>query len=192
MFDQLLQLVREQAGQTLAANPNIPSSHNDALIGETTVSIEQGIQNALANGDLKQVLGLFSGKQDVSSSPVVQQISGNLIDRLKQHFNMDGQSASSLTGSLIPTIMGALVNKSQDSNSGFSLDGLIGSLTGGQPGGANFSSLLSKFAGGLDQDGDGDVDLDDLSAFFSKGAQTNVNKKGSGELGDILGKLFGK
>jgi hypothetical protein len=43
------------------------------------------------------------------------------------------------------------------------------SLTGGQAGGIDFSSILSKFQGGGDVDGDGDSDLQDIMAKFTGG-----------------------
>ncbi|RPD40151.1 hypothetical protein [Chitinophaga barathri] len=191
MLDQLVQLVRENAQETVVANPAIPNEQNDAVIGEATHSIASGLQDALANGNVKEVMGLFNSNGQVDSqNPLVNNISGNLISNLTQKFNLNSGAAASLAASLIPTVLGSLVKKTNDpSDNGFSLDGIFGSLTGGSTNGMNLGGLLGKFAGGLDKDGDGDVDMQDLMGMISNGAK---QQQGSGGLGGLLGGLFGK
>ncbi|MGN6511527.1 MAG: hypothetical protein ACTHLD_18830 [Chitinophaga sp.] len=191
MLDQLIQLVRENAQDTVVANPAVPNEQNDAVIGEATHSIASGLQDALANGNVKEVMGLFNSNGQIDSqNPVVNNISGNLISSLTQKFNLNGGTAASIAGSLSPAVLGSLVKKTNDpSNSGFSLDSIFSSLTGGSTNGMNLGGLLGKFAGGLDKDGDGDVDMQDLVGMISNGAK---QQQGSGGLGGLLGGLFGK
>lgn len=191
MLDQLVQLVRDSAQETVVANPDIPNEQNDAVIGEASHSIASGLQEALASGNVKDVMGLFNSNGQVdNSNPVVNNISGNLISSLKEKFNLNGSSAAAIAGSLIPSVLGSLVKKTNDpSDNGFSLDGIFSSLTGGSSQGLNLSSLLGKFAGGLDKDGDGDVDLQDMMGMISNGAK---QQQGNGGLGGLLGGIFGK
>ncbi|MGX5818409.1 hypothetical protein ACWKWU_09450 [Chitinophaga lutea] len=191
MLDQLVQLVRENAQQVVVANPAVPNEQNEAVIGEASHSIAQGLQDALANGNVKDVMSLFGSNGQVdNNNPVVNNISGNLISSLTQKFNLNSGAAASLAGSLIPTVLGSLVKKTNDpSDNGFSLDGIFSSLTGGSTNGINLGSLLGKFAGGLDKDGDGDVDLQDMIGMISGGAKQQQN---NGGLGGLLGGLFGR
>ncbi len=191
MLDQLIQLVRENAQDAVVANPAVPNEQNDAVIGEATHSIASGLQDALANGNVKEVMGLFNSNGQIDSqNPVVNNISGNLISSLTQKFNLNSGAAASIAGSLIPSVLGSLVKKTNDpSDSGFSLDSIFSSLTGGSTNGMNLGGLLGKFAGGLDKDGDGDVDMQDLMGMISNGAK---QQQGSGGLGGLLGGLFGK
>ena len=191
MLDQLVQLVRDSAQETVVANPAIPNEQNDAVIGEASHSIASGLQEALASGNVKDVMGLFNSNGQVdSSNPVVNNISGNLISSLKEKFNINGSSAAAIAGSLIPSVLGSLVKKTNDpSDNGFSLDGIFSSLTGGSTQGLNLGGLLGKFAGGLDKDGDGDVDLQDMVGMISNGAK---QQQGNGGLGGLLGGIFGK
>jgi len=192
MLDQLVQLVRENAQQNVVANPAIPNDQNDAVIGEATQSIAAGLQNALANGNVREVMGLFNSDGQVdNNNPVVNNISGNLIGSLTEKFGLNSGAASSIAGSLIPAVLGSLVKKTNDpSDNGFSLDGIFSSLTGGSTNGMNLGGLLGKFAGGLDKDGDGDVDLQDLMGMISNGAKQQQSSGGG--LGGLLGGLFGR
>lgn len=191
MLDQLVQLVRDSAQESVVANPAIPNEQNDAVIGEASHTIASGLQEALASGNVKDVMGLFNSNGQVdNSNPVVNNISGNLISSLTEKFNLNGSSAAAIAGSLIPSVLGSLVKKTNDpSDNGFSLDGIFSSLTGGSSQGLNLGSLLGKFAGGLDKDGDGDVDLQDMVGMISNGAK---QQQGSGGLGGLLGGIFGK
>jgi len=191
MLDQLVQLVRDSAQETVVANPAIPNEQNDAVIGEASHSIASGLQEALANGNVKDVMSLFNSNGQVdNSNPVVNNISGNLISSLTEKFNLNGSSAAAIAGSLIPSVLGSLVKKTNDpSDNGFSLDGIFSSLTGGSSQGLNLSGLLGKFAGGLDKDGDGDVDLQDMMGMITNGAK---QQQGNGGLGGLLGGIFGK
>lgn len=191
MLDQLLQLVRENAGEAVVNNPQVPNEQNDAVIGEATQSIAGGLQNALAEGQIGDVMSLFNGDGQVDDqNPVVNNISGDLIGNLTKKFNLDGGTAASIAGSLIPKVLGSLVNKTNDPNdNGFSLDGIFSSLTGGSTQGINLGGLLGKFKGGLDKDKDGDVDMQDLVGMISNGAK---QQQSGGGLGGLLGGLFGK
>lgn len=189
MLDQLVQLVRENAQESVVANPAVPNENNDAVIGEASHSIAEGLQSALANGNVSEVMSLFNGKSSPDgANPLVNGIQGNFVKNLMEKFGLNSGAASSLAGSLIPSVLGSLVKKTNDpGDSSFSLDGIIGSLTGGSASGFNLGGLLGKF--GLDKDGDGDVDMQDLTAMISKGAQ---QQQSSGGLGGLLGGLFGK
>lgn len=191
MLDQLLQLVRDNAQDAVVANPAVPNDQNEAVIGEATKTVATGLQDALASGNLKDVMALFNSNGQVdNNNPVVNNISGNLIGNLQEKFNLNGGTAASIAGSLIPAVLGSLVKKTNDPNdNGFSLDGIFSSLTGGSTQGLNLGGLLGKFAGGLDKDGDGDVDLNDLTSMISNGAK---QQQSGGGLGGLLGGLFGK
>lgn len=191
MLDQLVQLVRENAQQTVVANPAVPNEQNDAIIGEASHSIAAGLQDALARGNVQEVMGLFNSNGQVdNSNPLVNNISGNLISSLTEKFNLNSGTAASIAGSLIPAVLGSLVKKTNDpADNGFSLDGIFSSLTGGSTNGVNLGSLLGKFAGGLDKDGDGDVDMQDLMGMISNGAK---QQQSNGGLGGLLGGLFGR
>lgn len=201
MLEQLMQLVQENAQESVVNNPAVPNENNDAVIGAATQSITAGLQDELANGNGMEVLGLLGDKGGNGvadqSNPLVNKISGNFIDSLLQKFNMDKGAATQLAATLIPTVLSSLVQKTNDpNNSSFSLPGILNSLTGGKAAGLNLDGILGQFKGGLDANGDGQVDLKDLMGALSGGAkeqqaQQSQGNEDSGGLGGMLKNLLG-
>jgi len=182
MLENLLNLVKEHAGDAVIHNPAIPDEQNDAVVQEASGSIISGLQGALAGGNIKDVLHLFSGSQDAAQSAVAQNIQGGFIQNLVSKFGIDPSQASNVGGSLIPQVLQNLVHKTNDPNdSSFDEQGILNNLSGGKTAGVDVQGLLGKFKGGLDKDGDGDVDLQDLQSALS----------GAGQGGGLLDKVKG-
>ena len=174
MLDNLINLVKGQAGESIINNPAIPNERNEEVIEQTGNSIAGGLQNILQSGGLKDVLKLFGGQETAGAdNPVVKGVSGNVIQDLMSRFGMDQQSAGNVAGNLVPNVLQQLVNKTNDpSDNGFSIQGIFDQLSGGRSQGFDIQSLLGKVTqGGLDRDGDGDTDLQDVMAMFSGGGQ---------------------
>jgi len=185
MFEQLTQLV-QQFGQDAVVNNNaVPNEHNDAVIEEAGNSIFSSLQKMASGGGIDQLAGLLNGNnaQD-SSNPAVQQITQQLTGSLGEKFGLDSNAAAGIAGSIIPKVLGGLVNKANDPNDSFQLTDLIGAISGGGAQSSGIMDAISKYGTqfGLDQNADGKVDLSDAMAAT----------KSSGGIGGLLGKLFGK
>ena len=185
MLDNLLNLVKQHAGGSIINNPAVPNEKNEEAVAVAGDSITGGLQQLLSQGGIKQVLSMFSGKQDINpENPAVQQVSGNVVQNLMDKLGLNQQQAGSVANGLVPDVLKNLVNKTNDPNDGsFDIQGIFNSLSNGGTSGLDVQGLLGKFKGGLDQDGDGDVDLQDLTAAFSS--------KGGGGVMDKLKGLFG-
>jgi hypothetical protein len=194
MLEELLNLVKENAQGAVVNNPAVPNEQNDAVMHAATASITSGLQEEMANGNTSQVLSLLGGNSAADpQNPVVNRISGNFVGTLLEKFHLPAGAAQQIAGSLIPTVLGSLVKKTNDPNDhSFNLQGILNSLTGGKAAGLDLSGILGRFSGGLDRDGDGDVDLQDLMGALSNGArQQQQQQSGGGGLAGMLGSLLG-
>lgn len=62
-------------------------------------------------------MSLFKTSPDqVSSHPAMQQISGNFMGSIMEKFGLNSQQAGGIAGSLLPSVLGGLINKTNDPN----------------------------------------------------------------------------
>ena len=178
MLDQLTNLVKQYAGDAIISNPAIPNERNEEAINETSGSIASGLQNMLSGGGAQDILKMFSGNQNVSSSNVTNNVSGGVIQNLMNKFGLDRGAASGIANNLVPNVMERMIQKTNDPNdSSFDIQGIFNNLSGGSTSGFNIQGMLNKLKGaGLDQDGDGDTDLQDLTKMLSGGGRGILEK----------------
>jgi hypothetical protein len=185
MLDNLINLVKEQAGDAIISNPAIPNERNDEAIAETSNSIAGGLQGMLSGGGMKDLLNMFGGQNDATST-VTQNVSGGVIDKLVNKFGINRDQASGIAGALVPNVLKNLVNKTNDpGDSSFNIQDIFNKLSNGQTQGTNIQNIINKLTGGsFDKDRDGDTDLQDVMAMF------NGNKQGGGSVLDSVKGLF--
>ncbi|QSW89805.1 MULTISPECIES: DUF937 domain-containing protein [Flavobacterium] len=186
MFEQLTQLVKQYGGDAVVNNAAVPNEHNEAVINETSSSIFSGLQKIASEGGVEQLAGLFNGNASIdNSNPVVKQISQQLSGSLGEKFGLSSSDASGVASSMIPQILSSLVNKAKDPNDGsFQISDIINSISGNSGQASSIMDTISKYGMqfGLDQNGDGKVDLEDAIAVT----------KSKGGISGLFGKLFGK
>mgnify|MGYP000844257247 FL=1 len=134
MFESLLNLVKEHAGEAIVNNPAIPNEHNDDAIQTATGGIMDHLKSLGGSGELDKIMGMFSGG-DMANNSVVSGISGNVAQSLMSKFGINADQAGGIVNSLIPVVMNNLVKKTNDPNdSSFDLKGIMGAV-GGNAGG---------------------------------------------------------
>jgi uncharacterized protein YidB (DUF937 family) len=170
MFDNLLDLVKQHAGDAIINNPAIPNERNDEAVQEASSSIFDGLKNAVSGGNISDVMNLFQGGNDaMSSSPVAQNIQSGFIQNLMNKFGLDKNAAGGIAGNLIPQVLQKFVHKTNDPNdSSFDLQG-----------------ILSKVGGG-------NLDIQSLIGKFTDGGNTANTTSGGGGILDTIKGLFGK
>lgn len=175
MFENLLELVKSNAGEAIINNAAVPNEKNEAVISHTSSSIMESLKGQLGAGNLSDVLNTLGGKAGLTNNPVVSQIISSVSGSLMSKFGLSADAAQSVTSGLVPKVMNQLVTKTNDPNdSSFDLGGILNSLSGGKTQGLDLSSLLS-----------GNGDLKELAGKISGGSN-------SGGIGGMLGGLFGK
>ena len=178
MFDQLMNLVKQNSGDAIINNPAIPNEQNEEAMSTASGSIMDTLKGMMSGGGAASVLNLFSqNNNDVTNHPVTQNISTNLVSTLMNKFGLDSNKAGGIVSSLIPIVMSKLVSKTNDSNdNSFDIQGIFNSLSGNKTGGMDIGSLVSKFGGNsLDKNNDGKINLADLTAAFSGNNAPNNN-----------------
>jgi hypothetical protein len=182
MVENLNNLVKENADAAIINNTAIPAERNDEAVQEASTAIEESLKTSLSGGNVKEVAGLFNGTpENVVSSPVTQQATGNFIDKLQSRFGLDVQQAANIANNLIPTVLKKLVQKTADpADKTFDLQKIFNEVSSGKTNGINVQAMMTKMKGSMDRDGDGDVDLQDLKAFFA----------GNGGVADKIKGLF--
>jgi hypothetical protein len=159
MLDNLLDLVKQHAGDAIINNPAIPNEHNDEAISSATSSIVDGLKNAVGNGNIGDIMSLFNGG-NVANSSILQNIQGGFVGDLMNKFGVDPNTATSIAGNLIPTVLQKFVTKTNDPNdSSFDLQSILSHVGGGN---LDIQSLIGQFTGG--QQGSGGI-MDTLKGF---------------------------
>ena len=198
MLKELFDLVKGNATESVINNPDVPNEHNEEVVAEATNTVASGLRNVVAGGGLQSLLSLFGGgvdKKSLLSNPIVSMMMGHFAGKLMNKFNMNNSQANSLSGSLIPNVLESLINKTNDPNdSGFSLEKLLGSITGNDSsgsagnqtaGGGNLGDLLKQITGGQ-QANSGGGGIMDIIKTMAGGAQQQQQKNGGGGLLDLI------
>lgn len=169
MLENLNSLVKQNADAAIINNTAIPNERNEEAVHEASTAIEDSLKTSLSGGNVKEVAHLFNSTGDnVTANPVTQQATGNFIDRLQSRFGLDVQQAANVANNLIPTVLKRLVQKTSDpADNSFNLQNIFNEVSSGKTNGLNVQEMMTKFKGSMDRDGDGDVDLQDLKAFFA-------------------------
>lgn len=173
MLDQLFKLIKSQVQENSQEwqNANVPLDEN------TFLTIQHVLTNGLQNMDATSLQSLMeAGKNGnlTAESPEIHQLSSQFSGSISEKLGIDSGLAKTLTMSILPMILKKLFSGSSSTNSGFSLDTILGSIIGNKSNSKSddgsvlgqLSDLGAKF--GLDKDGDGDVDLNDITSMFKK------------------------
>jgi len=174
MFDNLLDLIKQNAGNAIINNPAIPNEHNDAAVSLAGTSIMDGLKNMLSNGNAQDVIGLFNHQGgDIANTPAAQQISGGFVKNLMNKFGLQEGAASGIAASLIPMVLQKLVHKTNDPNDGsFDITSMLGNMLGGgnagaAGGGFNIQDMLQQFGAGAGNNQSGGI-MDTLKGLMGK------------------------
>jgi uncharacterized protein YidB (DUF937 family) len=137
MLESLIQLVKDNAGEAIINNPAVPNEQNDAAIEATAGSIFDSLKSQFAgSGGMDMITNLFQGNEAASTNPVSGNVANDAISGLVKKIGLPEGAAAGIVSQLLPKVMDSLKSKTNDPNdNSFDLQGIIGSLTGGDAGG---------------------------------------------------------
>jgi hypothetical protein len=212
MLDQLFNIVKQFGRDSVVDNPEVPNEYNNDVMADATKTITNGFQNVMAGGGFQNILDLFKGGGNAAGgsgggignlikNPMVSMMIGYFISKLVGKYKMSPSSASNVANSLIPNALNGIITETNNpDNPGFTLDGLIGSLTGGggqsqeSTGGGSLQNLLEQFTGGGASSGGGGFDLQDIIGKLTQKAQNSMQERQSsgsgGRLMDMIKGFF--
>lgn len=128
MFDNLLNLVKEHAGDAIINNSAIPNEKNDEAIHSTTTSIVDTLKSQISGGNLNSVMDMF---KNGNATNVSNSLNTNVAGDLMKKFNLDQSAANSIVSNLLPKVMDNFVKKTNDpSDKSFDLKDVMSSLGG--------------------------------------------------------------
>lgn len=203
MLEELFNLVKGTATDSVINNPDVPNEKNNEVVAEATNTVASGLRNVVAGGGLQNIISMFTGggqqadSKSLLSNPIVNMMVGHFAGKLMNKFNLGGQQANHVATNLIPGVLSNLISKSNSpENNGFSLEGLLNSITGGQTAevvqqqagensGFSFQDLIGRFTGSGDQNSGGGG-LMDIVSKLAGGAQAQQQRNGGGGLMDLI------
>ena len=146
MFETIMNLVRQHAGQTVINNPAIPNDQNEGVLQTVTGSILNGLGQQAQGGGLGGLLSMVTGQggsSSIADHPATQGVQQTVQQDLMGKLGISPQVAMSIAGALVPMVLSKLMHKANDpSDSSVDPGSLLNSL-GGQGGG------LGGMLGGL-------------------------------------------
>lgn len=214
MLDQLLNIVKQSGQDIVVNNPDVPDINNNEVMADATSTITSGLKNVIAGGGFENILDLFKGGGSGTSSggiggllknPMVTMMIGYFISKLVSKYKMSPSAASNVANSLIPNALNGIIKETNNpDNLGFTLDGLIGSLTEGsraaQPadtGGSNtLQDILDNISGTggtmPGHSGGKGFDLQDIIGSLTQKAQNSFqDEQNNPQSGGLLGMIKG-
>ncbi len=173
MLDQLMQLIQQSGQQSVVENQEVPNAQNGEVLNEAQNSIFRGLQELQTSGQMNNLLEAFQNDPNaLQNNTSVQNISNQFVGNLTEKLGISKATAGSIAASIIPAVLGKILGgNNQQQKDGFDLGGLLSSLTGNSANPTGNSGLMGTINSigtklGLDKDGDGDVDMNDLSKLI--------------------------
>ncbi len=148
MLKNLIELIKENAGEAIINNPAIPNEKNNAVIETAAGALFKALKGTAKTGGVNSIKDLFQEGSDVNSNPVVTNISTNVAGELMKKFGLNKGAASSIVTMLIPIVLSKLIKKTNDpKDNSINLENIIGSLVGGKSGLGGLGSILGSLKG---------------------------------------------
>ncbi len=147
MLDQLVNLVRQNAEESIVKNPAVPNEANDEAIKDVASQIFNGLKGQASQGNLQDLMGMLQGggQSAIQGNPLTSSLVSNITSNLAAKFGISPQVASGIASPLIPMVMKQFVDKTNDpDDKDFDLQDVVKSVTGN----SNVGDILSQFTGG--------------------------------------------
>lgn len=145
MFDNLLALVQEHAGDAIINNDAIPNERNDEAVQLASSSIFDTLKSSVGNGNVGDIVSMFTNNSNNGNNAMTSIMQNDLVQNLMHKFGIDSNAAGGIAQNLIPTVLNKLVSKTNDPNdSSFDLQDIVSKVGGGN---LDIQSIIGNFTG---------------------------------------------
>lgn len=132
MIENLINLIKENAGELIVNNQAIANEHNDAAISETGNSIINGLKAEVSKGNIAGLSDILKTNGNLTNNPIVANIISGLGSNLVSKFNVNQTDANHISSELIPNVMNQLISRINDPNDdSFNVQSMLSNLGGG-------------------------------------------------------------
>jgi uncharacterized protein YidB (DUF937 family) len=129
MLDNLINLVKENAGDAIINNNAIPNENNDAAINSAANSIFDTLKSQASAGNLNGIMDMF--KNNSASGELSKSMNSNVVSDLVKKFGIDNAAASGIASTLVPKVLESFTKKTNDPNdSSFDLQDIMKNIGG--------------------------------------------------------------
>ena len=152
MIDNLINLVKENAGDDIVRNPAIPDQKNDEAITDVSDEINKGIEHEAREGNVQSLISMFKGSSGsgLTNNPMVKSIISNVAGKFASKFGVSPETASQIAAGIVPKVMNQFINKTNDPNDkDFDLQDVLRNFTGKSDIGDLMGQLTGDSKGGL-------------------------------------------
>ncbi len=162
MFDQLLNIVKDQFQNNPQVSTEIPEQQHEGVQQEVTHSIIDGLKSRLTGGGIGDLAAMFGGNASGASQEISSSISGGLLNNLANKFGLPQGAISAIAGSVLPGILQKFITKTNDPDDlsitpesvlnqlsdgktkGMDINGALNAIKEGNPSTPQAGELLSK------------------------------------------------
>lgn len=151
MLDKLLKMAEGPLQEALAKSGNNARPGTASAIEDVFGSL---LQKKAKSGNTDAVKEMFSGRETPSSSPVVNNLSGDLSEGLMEKLGIDSKQAMAIAATALPLLMNFFNKKVNDApQDNEDIMSSIAKSLQGEGNGGGLESIMGSLLGGGDKGG---------------------------------------
>ena len=164
MLEQLMKIVEQHAQESIVQNSAIPNQFNNAAIKEVSNQIFNNLKGQVNQGNMQQIIAMFQagGGRAVAQHPVVSSIILSVTSSLASKFTLPADVAQNVANQMVPSVINQVIRKTNDLR--------------------DIDFDLQQMMRGMS----GNNSLD-ITGMLGQSPKSTI-----GNIGNVLGKLFGK
>lgn len=134
MLDQLIGGLKTQLLDGIQTKTGLGTEKAEATIPLAKESISEGLMGAVSQGNISDVVGMFSGGGNMIENTLYQSIGGSFISKMVSQLGLPEGIAQKVSSFALPMIMKVIGKKASNDKGEIDQSGLLNVLGGGEGG----------------------------------------------------------